>query len=304
MNQFKNAASKFSAQIPKGGAPPGGGNGIMALFGLGLGGYGIYKSMVTVQPGHKGIIYNRMSGLDDKSHLNEGLNFVLPWLQRAIVYDVRTRPQPIDTISGSKDLQMVQISLRVLFKPDPNRLHHIYRQLGQDYDVRVLPSIVNEVTKAVVAKYNASELLTKRNEVSTQIRMQLMNRARDFAILLDDVAITHLAFSKEYTNAVEAKQVALQDSQRARYIVERAIQEKKSIVIKAEGEAKSAELIGNAIQKNPAFLQLRRIEAAKEIAATLSGSGNKVYLNADSLMINTLGESSAGKNKAASGGWM
>lgn len=198
---------------------------------------------------------------------------------------------------------MVQISLRVLFKPDPNRLHFIYRQLGQDYDVRVLPSIVNEVTKAVVAKYNAAELLTKREEVSTQVRVQLMKRAADFCILLDDVSITHLAFSKEYTNAVEAKQVALQDSQRAKYIVERAIQEKKSIVIKAEGEAKSAELIGNAIQKNPAFLQLRRIEAAKEIAVTLSTSGNKVYLNADSLMINTLGESALKENKKAGSGW-
>lgn len=179
---------------------------------------------------------------------------------------------------------MVQISLRVLFKPDPDALPFIYRRLGKDFDSRVLPSIVNEVTKAVVAQYNASELLTKRDLVSKQIREMLMKRAGDFKILLDDVAITHLAFSKEYTAAVEAKQVAQQDSERAKYIVERALQEKKSIVIKAEGEAQSAQLIGNvcfvsllvvvifyifswtqAIQNNPAFIQLRRIEAAKEV---------------------------------------
>ena len=114
-----------------------------------------------------------------------------------------------------------------------------------DYDVRVLPSIVNEVTKAVVAQYNAAELLTKRDQVSKQVRDLLLQRAFDFKIQLDDVAITHLSFSKEYTAAVEAKQVAQQDSERAKYIVERALQEKKSIVIRAEGEAKSAELIGN-----------------------------------------------------------
>ena len=114
-----------------------------------------------------------------------------------------------------------------------------------DYDLRVLPSIVNEVTKAVVAQYNAAELLTKREAVSRQVRDLLTQRSGDFHILLDDVAITHLAFSKEYTAAVEAKQVAQQDSERAKYIVERAIQEKKSIVIRAEGEAKSAELIGH-----------------------------------------------------------
>lgn len=132
--------------------------------------------------------------------------------------------------------------------------------------------------------------------VSKQIRELLMKRAGDFHILLDDVAITHLAFSKEYTAAVEAKQVAQQDSERAKYIVERAIQEKKSIVIRAEGEAKSAELIGNAIKSNPAFVQLRRIEASKDIANTISQSGNKVYLNADSLMINSLGESALEDN--------
>lgn len=188
------------------------------------------------------------------------------------------------------DLQMVQISLRVLFKPDQNELPFIYRRLGKDFDARVLPSIVNEVTKAVVAQYNASELLTKRNAVSAQIRDMLTARSRDFHILLDDVAITHLAFSKEYTAAVEAKQVAQQESERAKYIVDRAIQEKKSIIIKAQGEAQAAQLIGNAIQKNPAFIQLRKIETAREIANTIVNSNSKVYLNADTLMINTLGE--------------
>ena len=122
---------------------------------------------------------------------------------------------------------------------------HLPDILLVDYDQRVLPSIVNEVTKAVVAQYNASELLTKREVVSRQIRDNLSARSADFKIVLDDVSVTHLAFSKEYTAAVEAKQVAQQDSERAKYTVERAIQEKRTIIIKADGEAKSAELIGN-----------------------------------------------------------
>jgi regulator of protease activity HflC (stomatin/prohibitin superfamily) len=67
----------------------------------------------------------------------------------------------------------------------------------------VLPSIVNEVSKAVVARFNASELLTRREDVSRQIRDMLTKRADDFHILLEDVSITHLAFSKDYTAAVE-----------------------------------------------------------------------------------------------------
>jgi prohibitin 2 len=185
------------------------------------------------------------------------------------------RHQVISAVSGSKDLQMVQIAIRVLFKPDPQELAFIYRRLGKgnffafaapfttttgsrirvpqtliqpfriiDYEERVLPSIINEVTKAVIAQYNASELLTKREFVSAQIRNMLVKRAGEFGILLDDVSITNLLFSPAYAAAVEAKQVAQQDSERAKYVVERAIQEKRTIIIRAEGEAKSAMLIG------------------------------------------------------------
>lgn len=276
--------------FPKGGAPNGSGGLIGTIAVVGLGSYGLYHSVVTVQPGHMGILYSRLSGVQDTAVCREGLNFILPWLQRAVIYDIRTRPQLINSQSGSKDLQMVQISLRVLFKPDPNQLPFIFRRLGSDYDERVLPSIVNEVSKAVVAQYNASELLTKREEVSQKIRDYLTARAHDFHILLDDVSITHLAFSKEYTAAVEAKQVAQQDAERAKYIVEKAIQEKRTIVIRAEGEAQSAQLIGKAIRDNPAFVQLRRIDAAREIAQTVASSQNKAYLNADSLLLNNLGE--------------
>ena len=79
----------------------------------------------------------------------------------------------------------------------------------KDFDERVLPSISNEVTKTVLAQYNASELLTKREEVRLKIKQMLTRRAGDFKILLDDVAITNVQFSKEYTAAaVEAKQDA------------------------------------------------------------------------------------------------
>merc|ERR1719152_562970 len=151
----------------------------------------------------------------------------------------------MSSLTGSRDLQMVNISVRVLFKPDPNKLPEIYRYLGLDFDERVLPSIINEVLKSVVAQYNASQLLTQRELVSRMVRQRLVERAADFHILLEDVALTHLNFSPEYEKAIESKQVAQQSAEKARYLVLQAQEEKKKTIIHAEGEQQSAELIGN-----------------------------------------------------------
>jgi prohibitin 2 len=124
--------------------------------------------------------------------------------------------------------------------------------------------------------------------VSKLIKRNLIERAHDFHIVVDDVSITHLTFGKEYTAAVEAKQVAQQDSERAKYQVKQAEQDSKSTIIKAQGEAKSIEMIGKAVSSNPGYIELRQLDAAKEISRVVGGSNAKVFLDSNSLLLNVL----------------
>lgn len=131
----------------------------------------------------------------------------------------------------------MNISLRVLSRPLEEKLPSIYQSLGVDFDDRVLPSLGNEVLKSVVAQYNAEELLSKRAEISQQIRQGLIKRATAFNLILDDVSITHLTFGREFAKAIEQKQVAQQEAERQSWVVARSDQERKAAVIRAEGEA-------------------------------------------------------------------
>jgi len=253
---------------------------LSALSGsLAVGAFTVNSCLYNVDGGQRAVLFDTFRGGILPDVRGEGTHFIIPVVQRPIILDVRTKPREIPSVTGTKDLQMVNIKLRVLWRPNEKDLPRLYRELGTDFDERVLPSIGNEVLKSVVAQYNAEELLSKRAEVSARIKSELQKRAEHFYLILDDVAITHLTFGREFMRAIESKQVASQEAERQQWVVKKAEQERQAVVTRAQGEAEAAAIITNAMETTGnAIIEVRRIDAAKEIAAKLANSRNIVYL--------------------------
>jgi len=254
---------------------------ILKLGGLTATAIAISKTVFIVPAGHRGLVFQELGenkGLLPKVY-PEGINFLVPVFQRPMIMDVRIKDLTIRTKTGTKDLQQVRLAMRLLSRPEPDKLPFLINEVGKNYQSKILNSIGPNTLKSVVANYNADQLLTLRDKVSSEIRGELEEACTQYHLKLDNVAITHLEFSEENQRAIEDKQVAEQMADRAKYLVAKAEQEKMALVIRSEGDAQAAQLVSDAIAKSgKGFIEIRRMETAKEIAESLADSPNVTWL--------------------------
>lgn len=257
---------------------------LLTLVPVGIAGVGLLNCFYSVSPGEAAIKFNYLTGLR-KEYYTEGFHFKIPFIEHPIKFNVRTSNMAMSVACQNRDLQECFINAEIFFKPDIDKLDIIYRTLGMDYARVVMTNILKDVLKGVVAQYNAQQLISQRDQVSNQVCKAIEMRARQYNVLIEGLTISSVTFTQNYQNAVDQKQSAQQEAERAKFIVEQSQYQKKSIIQRAQTEAEGFKLIGSQVKEDPAFLELQKINFATELSEIFAKSRNRILLNTDMLMV-------------------
>jgi len=195
----------------------------------------IAGSFTTVPAGQRGVVIR--FGAVTGSILKEGLQTKLPFLDSVVKMSVQTQKYTADAAAASRDLQDVRTTIALNYKLDPGMAAEVYRTLGLEFIDRIAAPAIQETIKQVTAKYNAEDLILKREEVKAAITMNLSERLLERGIITEAVSITEFQFSSTFTAAIEAKVGAEQAVFEARNKLERIKVEAQQREEQEKGEA-------------------------------------------------------------------
>jgi len=218
----------------------------------------LLNPFVIIGAGERGVVLN--FGAVQDSVLEEGLHLRVPIMQRVVKMDVKVQKSQTGAESVSKDLQEAHSTIAVNYHVSPSKANWVYQNLGREYKERIIDPAVQEVVKAITARYTAVELITQRENVRHEIKKLLNERLSSYNILVDDFSIVNFAFSKQFTQAIEAKQAAEQLALKAQRDLERVKIEAEQKVAQARAEAEALRLQKENV--TPELVKLRQIEAA------------------------------------------
>jgi prohibitin 2 len=236
--------------------------GVVALVAV----FALMNATTVVDAGTRGVVktFGQVTGVYE-----EGLHFRAPFVTNVVPVDVKTQRLVSESSAASADLQIVTTQVVLNYRPDPAQVADLVREVGTDYEAKIIDPAIQESVKAATAQFTAENLITQRPLVSDSIRNVLNDRLTPRGILVEEVSITEFNFSAEFSRAIEAKQVAEQDALRAERELRRAQIEAQQQVARAEAEAEARLQVARAeaealrLQReviSPELLQLRFIE--------------------------------------------
>lgn len=237
---------------------------------------------VVVNAGERGVLMQ--FGKVQPQILDEGIHPILPIAQTVQKLSVRVQKQEISAEASSKDLQEVFTDVALNWHIIPEHVNVIYQQIGDKLAIidRIIDPAVEEVLKAVMAKYTAEEIITKRGNVKDEVDALLTARLSGYNISVDDISLVHVHFSQRFRDAVEAKQIAEQDAKRADFIALKAIKEAEAKVNLARGEGEAQRILRDTL--SPELLQKQAIDKWNGNLPLIFGESNTKLLDLNRLI--------------------
>ena len=246
-------------------------------------------SVKIVDSGHRGVLLHWNAVDLTNPPLDEGLHFVIPFQDEVVDIEVRTLKYEKETRSASKDLQTVETTVTVNYHPDKESVHRLYKNLGLDYENRVIQPAIEETVKQVTANYNAEELITKRPLVKQDIESSIRDRLNKFEVVTEVISITDFEFSPLFAQAIESKVEAEQNALKAendlrRIEVEARQREANAIglananIAEAKGEAEAIGIINKALSENPNYLEWLKTQAWDGKLPLVVGEGGTPFI--------------------------
>lgn len=220
----------------------------------------VFSSLTTVSSGNRGVLLQL--GAVKPTILTEGLHFKIPFIQSVQQIEVRVQKEESSQSAASKDLQIVTTKVAVNYSVDPVAVNKLYQEIGLDFRSRIVDPAIAESLKAVTAQYTAEELISKRPEVSSQVKDMLSKKLTKYYMKLEDINIKEFAFSDEFNKAIEAKQTAEQNALKAQRDLDRIKIEAQQQVAKAGAEAEALKLKKQEV--TPELIQLKQIEVQEK----------------------------------------
>ncbi|HUU05382.1 MAG TPA: prohibitin family protein [Patescibacteria group bacterium] len=231
------------------------------------------KIYVIVDPGERAVIFNKATG-NLRVTPNEGFYFLVPLVEEPTVYDVkaRTYTMSIMALEGeirgddslqalTSDGQTVLLDISVRYHPDLENLDKLHRRIGIDFVNKIIRPQVRSTVRMIVSEYPVLDVYSgKRLRIQSEINKGLADSFKKSFIICDEVLLRNVQFSKDFQQAIENKQIAQQEAQRMKYVLEKQELEKRRKIIEAEGEAESLRLKGKALADNPALIQYEYVK--------------------------------------------
>lgn len=211
-----------------------------------------------IDTGNRGL-KTQWGEITSEKPLEEGLYFYFPFGGNVIEYEGKTQKFTMNTETYTKDIQTATMTITLNYRLDLTNIINLHREIGQDYERKVLFPNTEAVIKDVIGKWDAANLVANREKATEDIKTDLNRVLSEYYIKITSVSLTNIEYTDAFERAIEAKVVAKQQAEES---VNRTVQiqeQAKQKVIAAEAEARSMAIRSEALSKNQNLIEYEAV---------------------------------------------